>query len=193
MTIFSKIQKRLIRVYRFIVYTRPCYTIWFNFRYLPFRQAIKLPIIFFPHAFAKVEKGAKIIVGDDVLNNKWHKVFIGEDARDFAHFSEKTYLHILGSITFTGKTNILRGAFIDALGSITFGNDVLVCSLVRIRAYNRISIGNNAVISHECQLFDTNFHYVTDVDTMEYRPMAKPIFIGDYVWIGNRSTINRGG
>lgn len=193
MVIFNMIKKYFFRLYRFIVYTRPIYTIWFNFRYLPYVQAKALPIIFFPHAFAKVEKGAKIILGANVFNGKNNKVFVGEDARDFAHFSEKTYIHVAGVIQFTGKTHILRGAFVEALGQISFGQDVLVCSLARIRSYNKIVIGDHVRITHETQMFDTNFHYVVDVEHPEFRRMSKPIIIGDYVWIGNRSTVNGGG
>lgn len=187
-----KIINRLARCVKFLIYTRPVYTIWFNFRYLPFSIARKLPVIFFPHAFAKVEKGAKIIIGDEILNHKSSKVYVGEDVRDFAHFSEKTYLHIAGTVVFNGKIHILRGAFIDAWGTINFGDNVLICSLTRIRAYNSIVIGNHTAITHETQIFDTNFHYVTNVEAMEYRPMSKPLIIGDYVWICNRSTITRG-
>ena len=193
MNIIDKCMKRLRRMSLFLIYTRPFYTLWFNFRYLPFSIARKLPIIFFPHAFAKVEKGAKIIIGDEILNHKSSKVYIGEDVRDFAHFSEKTYLHIAGTIVFNGKMRILRGAFIDAWGTINFGDNVLICSLARIRSYNNVVIGNHVRIAHESQIFDTNFHYVTDAETMEYRPMSKPVIIGDYVWVGNRSTINTGG
>lgn len=192
MKIIDKIVKRIIRFYRFIVYTRPLYTLWFNFRYLPLSQAVKLPIIFFPHAFAKVEKGAQITISDEVLNHKSKKIMIGEDVHDFAHFSEKTYLHIAGTISFHGQTRVLRGAFIDVWGALSLGDDVLICSLVRIRTYKRISIGSHVRITHETQIFDTNFHYVVDVDNPKFRPLAKPIAFGDYVWIGNRSTINAG-
>lgn len=190
---FRKIKNRIYQSCKFIIYSRPIYSLWFNFRYLPFKQAKKLPIIFYPHAFAKVEKGAKIIIGDEVLNHKNKKISIGEDVPDFAHFSEKTYLHIVGKLILSGKTRILRGASIEILGTLSLGDDVSIGSLSRIRAFNNISLGNCIRMAHETQLFDTNFHYVVDVENPEFRPMSKPIAIGDYVWIGNRSTVTGGG
>ncbi len=52
-------------------------------------------------------------------------------------------------------------------------------------------IGNHVIISWECQIFDTNFHYMEDKFGDIYRKDGE-IFIGNNVWIANRVTIAKG-
>lgn len=192
MRLHEKIGNRLARLFDFVLHKRAIYTLWFNFRYLPFRQSVRLPFVFFPHAFAKVGENARIIISDEILNSKSQKIYVGEDVHDFSHGCERTFLNLQGTVEFKGKIRILRGAMVDVFGEISFGNDVVVALLARIRVYEKLSIGNVVRIAHETQIFDTNFHYVVSVDDMEYRPMAKPVVIGNHVWIGNRCTVNAG-
>ena len=46
----------------------------------------------------------------------------------------------------------------------------------------------------ECQIIDTSFHYIQSIgeQPIEIAPLTKEIIIGDYVWIGNRTTISKG-
>lgn len=188
--------KRIFRIIidclQFVFQLRCMYSIWFNFRYLPFNYAIRLPFRFYPHAYAYVDSNSRIELSQIFLTSKSKLIYIGLDLKDFSYQCEKTYLCIKGHVIFSGKTTILRGASIDVRGTLKFGDDVLISSLTRIRAFNYISIGDHVRIAHENQLYDSNFHYVVDVDNPEYKPMSKPIIIGDYVWIGNRSTIGPG-
>jgi acetyltransferase-like isoleucine patch superfamily enzyme len=74
--------------------------------------------------------------------------------------------------------------------SLLIGNDVEIGPLSKIYCENSISIGNTVSMSWEVQIFDTDFHYMTDNGTI--RRCNAPIEIGDNVWIGNRVTINKG-
>lgn len=186
------IKNHWLQFWTFVTTRRVFYTIYFNFRYLPFCQAKHLPIHFFPHAYADVEKGAQIVIGDAILNSKYKRVLIGEDLKDFGHQCEKTYLHLAGTISFAGLTRILRGCLIDVCGTLCMGNNVVLCANTKLRCYNQILIYDEVTLSHESQIFDTNFHYIVDVEKPEFRPMSHPIKIGSYVWIGNRSTVNAG-
>lgn len=88
--------------------------------------------------------------------------------------------------------DIFRGAVIEVCGKLDVGENVAFISLVRCRCFNIIKIGTGTRISHESQIFDTNFHYLEDINTGEHSPVSKPIIIGDFCWIGNRATISLG-
>ena len=76
-------------------------------------------------------------------------------------------------ITHSGKL-ILNGGFINEGVTIT-------CA-------KRVTIGKNAHIAREAVIRDYDGHYLEDV---AYRT-AKPVFIGDNVWIGYRAMILKG-
>lgn len=133
----------------------------------------------------------KIVLTDSFIGgNKY--VMVGSEVKDFDYQCEKTYLHVEGTLTFDGYVDIRRGAMIEVCGKMTIGDGNVVCSRARIRAYNSITIGRTVTISHESQIFDTNFHYSENPENPQYNPCSAPIRIGSYCWIGNRTTINKG-
>ena len=64
------------------------YTIWFNYKYLPVKQAQKLPFRFYKAAYASISKGSKIIVDDDYIKNGG-RIHIGSHTLDFEYQCEK--------------------------------------------------------------------------------------------------------
>lgn len=173
---------------------RPLYSIWFNFKTFPFSLAIKLPVIFYPHAYAKIDRGGIINIDIDHNRLRYNKIYIGQDIKDFSRQCEKTYIHVgsHGSLTFHGKVDVRRGTLIDVSGNLDIGENVIFASLVRCRCFNCIKIGAGTVISHESQIFDTNFHFLKDINTGVHSPVSKPIIIGDFCWIANRAAISSG-
>jgi acetyltransferase-like isoleucine patch superfamily enzyme len=165
--------------------------VFFCFKNLPFKQALKLPIKFYNDAYCDISKYGKIILTDDFIKNNC-KILIGQKVKDFDYQCEKTYLNIMGTLIFKGNFKSLRGANIDVRGILEFDDDVLVGPRVRIRAHNSIKIGRNARIAHEVQMFDTNFHFTEDPSSPGFKNISKPIEIGNYCWIGNRTTISAG-
>lgn len=59
---------------------------------------------------------------------------------------------------------------------------------VKIRCHNKISIGEDVAISENVSIWDSDAHAIIGKE----REMAKPITIGDHVWIGNNVTILKG-
>ena len=55
-----------------------------------------------------------------------------------------------------------------------------------------IKIGDNVVIAHQCQIFDTDFHFVYNVNSKVVKNQCSPIVIGKNVWLGNRVSICKG-
>lgn len=171
---------------------RIIYSIYFNFKHLPFHQAKHFPIIFFRQAYATVAAGGKIVLNDSaVLQGK--KIYIGMHVNDFEYQCEKTHLHIhSGKIELNGQFEARRGCIIDIRGLASIGDKVRLGPRCRMRIHNKLVIGNDVAISHESQIFDTNFHYIEKVANPQFVPISRPISIGSYVWIGNRTTISPG-
>lgn len=171
---------------------RVFYTIYFNFKYLPIHQAKLLPIIFYKHAYATISNGGKIILSDEMVARKC-KVHIGMHALDFEYQCEKTHLNVsYGTLFINGKLEFRRGCIIDIKGTMECGNDVLFGPRCRIRVHNKAFLGDCIRIAHETQLFDSNFHFSEKVDEPGFYPISKPITIGSYCWVGNRSTLSPG-
>ena len=171
---------------------RVFYTIWFNFKYLPSCQARKLPIIFYKQAYAEILGGGKIVVSDDVIK-RGKKIAIGSHTKDFEYQCEKTYLCVDGgTVYFNGQFDARRGVIMDIRGEAVFEDGVLFGPRCRVRIHNKGYFGNSIRIAHETQIFDTNFHFMEKVEEPGYYPISKPISIGSYCWVGNRSTISPG-
>jgi len=184
-----KIIKRIINTLK---NRRVLYSIYFNYKYLPMHQAKHLPIIFYKNAYAKISHGGKIILSDDMIARKC-KVYIGVPVLDFEYQCEKTFISIYyGTLIIDGKFEMRRGACINVKGNLKCGHDVLFGPRSRVRVYNEIILGNHVRIAHETQIFDTNFHYMEKIENPGFIPISKPVYIGSYCWIGNRSTLNLG-
>ncbi len=62
----------------------------------------------------------------------------------------------------------------------------------KIMCFNSISIGLHCDLTWETQLIDTSFHYIKHSGEDVPKELTAPIVLGDYCWIGNRSTISKG-
>lgn len=47
-----------------------------------------------------------------------------------------------------------------------------------IAVHEKIVIGGNSRIAHSCQIMDTNYHFVADLNKMEISPRTNPVNIG---------------
>lgn len=84
------------------------------------------------------------------------------------------------------KILIREGAVFSVADKVKFGH------LSKVVCYKKISIGNDFRMSWECQIFDTDFHFVYNTEKNKYYPRLKPVIIGNDVFVGNRSTIGKG-
>ncbi|WP_286107650.1 acyltransferase [Arenibacter sp. M-2] len=105
-----------------------------------------------------------------------------------------------------GKRFYLRGELASQYGGkITIGNYSMIGKNTIIGAVNSVTIGNYASIAHNITIMDNNNHPVQPDDrkikqhsnsgdqlrSWKYS-VSKPIVIGNNVWIGSHSRINKG-
>lgn len=189
---FIKIKKLYNKIIFYITKTNLLYTIYFNFRYLPYNQAKYIPILIYPKTKISITNKGKIKLGDIFNKKTSKKLHIGYTDDDFGYGNEITTIKIIGTFNAKGKMLVLPGVKLDIRGVLETGDDIIIGARTRVSAYCKIEIGEGSRIAHESQIFDTNFHYIVDLNNREYRPMSKPIYIGNYCWIGNRTTVNSG-
>ncbi len=165
-------------------------TIYINFRVLPIKQAIHLPI--------DIYRGIRInsISGQiSITSNKLWRGMIKIGGRGSDMFSgRKVILDVQGNVEFSGQTEIGYGTFVHVSkgAKLTFGNKVRIGALCKIYCDSQIVFGNEVGISWESQIFDTNFHYFEDIYNGRKFEKTKPIKIGSYNWFGNRCNIMKG-
>ena len=166
-------------------------TVYVNFRLLPFRQAIKMPL-FISGRFLLRESEGKVVIKGDVNPGM---IRIGRHDRYPETRVSRTIWVINGKIEFNGKFSFFRGSYIMVArgAELVFGiGDYPSCGAnTRIMCFNRIEI-EDAHITWDCQIMDSSFHYIESVDDGTVHPLTRPVHIGKHVWIGNRTTITAG-
>lgn len=165
-------------------------TVYFNFRYLPFSQAIKLP--FYVSFRTRLLKTHGNVIISGPIKPGMIRIGFGE-VGIFDKRKLRAILEIDGDIHFAGSALIKFGAKISVgkNASLYIGSDFRISPNSSIVCFHKIKIGNNVRISWETIMMDTDFHKIM---TMEGKVInsPKPIIIGNNVWIGMGASIMKG-
>lgn len=161
-------------------------TLYLNFRYFKFFDAIKFPILVYPNTtLEKVEgkivlkcpvKRGVITLGKHGLGNRLQTIWLVWGT-----------LIVHGNVHFGSGTKISIGK--DA--TLEIGRNLSVTGDTSIICKRQIEIGDDCIISWDDLIMDTDFHQIYDQDG-NLRNQPSPIFIGDKVWITCRVTILKG-
>ena len=155
-------------------------SIYFNFRLLPFNQAIKLPILLYKPKFGKLRHGSVIIdckvepgmirIGHNVVN---------------LYPNNGCMIDIKGSIVFKGRCLMGNNTRISVgeHGTLVFGEWFESTTEMKIACYNSIIFGNHVLVGWDCLFLDTDFHSLSSLDGKKNKGFA-PIIVGDEVWFG---------
>lgn len=165
-------------------------TLWFNFRALPFRLAIRIPILVSWNV--KVRSVGCISILNPVTPGM---ISIGVIKIDpWETNSDQIIFCNQGELVFGGRTKIHPGARITVMphARLQLGERVLIGNKNRIVCTRSITIGHDVRFSWEGQMFDTDFHFLTNLNTGHVSRRQLPVVIGDNVFIGNRCTIGKG-
>lgn len=162
-------------------------TIYFNFRYLPFKQAISLPILISKNFYLRKALG-KIILDCPVQTGLVRLGF--GDCGIFDDKRSRSIWDVSGTVIFKGKTRIGHGTKISVGegGVLVLGENFTVTAESSIVAYSEVCFGDNCLLSWDILIMDTDLHKVEDsTGTLINEP--RPIRIGNDVWIGSRCLI----
>ena len=179
--------------FKFYIQANWVKTLYFNFKLLPFKQAIKCPVLLFGKCAVKIGKNAILTQSTP---QSFASTFIGNSCSALWGINRRaveTYLDIRGKLCLNGTKQFIGNGcmiIIEDTGTLTLGNHVVINDRTKICCQNEIQIGDYTDVSWECQIFDTNFHYMTET-SLQIRRKYGSIHIGQNNWIGNRCTIQK--
>lgn len=157
-------------------------TIYFNVRYLPLSQAIKLPILI--HWHSRVWGGGKIILKEI----RFGIVKLGFGDTNFPH--RKFVLCNTGVIEFKGSTNIVSGCELVVRGKLSLGKNFICSGHSKIYAKSTSSFGDNVLIGHQCVFMDDDGHAILKDGVVINN--KKGYHIGNHIWFGRECLVLKG-
>lgn len=179
MSIISKVKSNLW-VIRYIIPT-----IYFNFHYLPFKSAIKLPIFLYKPRLVCCK--GKIIISGGV---KTGMIKLGRNRVSLYPDGGISWDN-RGIVEFKGICYIGRNSFISTgkKGHIVFGDKFVATNSLRVASYCGIEFGNHVLCGWECTFIDTDFHRLTMENGSPSPKAYGTIVIGNNCWLGFRNTV----
>ena len=167
-------------------------TLYFNFRMLPFSQAIHLPFDF-AHSVRFASLKGKVRLN---VEGRLHRAMVRVGGRDSDIMPRReTVILIDGELEVRGDCVELGNGVslvVREGGHLSLGRKNRLGAMCKIYCARRIEIGDEVGISWECQIYDTNFHSMRDCSTgLDIHPDGE-VHIGSCNWIGNRCSICKG-
>ena len=166
-------------------------TIYINFRLLPFKQAIRLPIV--------VSRATTLesLSGSIHFQSKpsFGIMKFGFNHSDlFSWRARRSIIKIDGNVFAGDFTQFGVGCslIVDAGATLYLGNNFTIGGLSKIICRKKISIGDNFRGAWEVQIFDTNFHYIKNIEDGSVTRREHEVVLGANNWIGNRASVMPG-
>lgn len=166
-------------------------TLIVNFRLLPFKQAIHFPIVVTRATKLECLTGKVFFHCEPYLGI----VKIGTQLADlFCWNGCKTLFSVKGEIHLDGWVQIGPGCSIvvDENAKLHIGERMCLGAKSFLLCRNRIVFGDDVRSGWEVQIFDTNFHYIKNIDDGSVARREKEVVIGNNNWFGNRCTVMPG-
>lgn len=171
-------------------------TLYYNYKIFPFDIAKKMPLQIGWNVDMKNACKGSILLEAGVEPYK-HMIKIG--ITPYPMWSNKgkhTMIRLSPSskIVFGKKILLETGSSLIASysGIIHLGSDFRMNQDAFIYASKLVEIGEHCRIGWGTQIYDTNFHFTYDMTHFSISSPMKKVIIGNNVWIGNRSTVNKG-
>lgn len=165
------------------------YIIYLNFKFLPFKQACRLPIDVYGKLRLVGKSGKLNIIGDI----RPGMIKLGSQGRDMFPL-DPVILDIRGELSFNGYFYIGCGSTIrvENNAKMSIGANSRFGAQTILFCEEKINIGAQVEGSWRCQMMDTDRHEIMDRKTNRILQSCKSIEIGNNVWIGNNVFINKG-
>lgn len=165
-------------------------TLYFNLKYLPFKQAIKLPVLVSRQVYLRETSGRVVI--DGPIRPGLIQLGYG-DVGIFDRYRSRTIWQVAGTVVFQGYCNIGHGSKISVHkdGRLIFGENFVIGAESTIVVTEEVRFGRDTMLSWDVLIMDTDFHQIKG-PTGKVINEPSPVVIGDKVWIGCRTLILKG-
>ena len=164
------------------------YTIYFNMRYMPYKQAVHFPILARTNLCVEKLRRGQIEIGDI----RPFMVTLGGGKSPAMNSGRACiYLSKNAKLIFRGHANISEGTVLrcDKNGIIEFGKDFYCNCNCYFRTSSKISFGDDCAVGWNCTINTSDGHHVWH-DGKEVE-MEGPVKVGNRVWITSEVTINK--
>lgn len=164
-------------------------SVWFNFRNLPLKQAIKLPFAIHYKSKCYVERGGVELTSKNLkpfmIHFGFHEVPIIEN-----HIS---LLEIKGKLKFNGSAFIGKGSriVVEKGATVELGNHFAISASSFIYCYKSIKLGDNIQLSWNDLIMDSDSHAIFGENGERINP-NKEIILGNNIWVGCDCKILKG-
>ncbi len=162
-------------------------SLWFNLRYLPLAQALRLPILVSHRVAFRRLRGEVIL--DEVRGGIVRIGFPDNSAFD-AH-GPKSIWQVSGKVRFKGRCRMGSSTKILCDGELTFGANFVATAETSVYCAQRIEFGAGNLLAWGITVLDNDFHRVLD-ENGETLNAPRAVRIGDRVWIGAQCLILKG-
>src|SRR5512140_3718511 len=125
-------------------------TLIFNFRYFPFFDALKLPVLV-SHRVWLMDLSGTCKLG--VVRTGVVKIGFGE-VGIFDRCNSRTIWQVPGHVEFAGKAAIGHGSKISVVGKLNVGNGLIITAESAIVAHRLVVIGEDVLISWDVLIMD---------------------------------------
>ena len=168
----------------------PC-SIWWNFRLLPLRQAVRMPLLVSHRTCMSFSHGSLRL---DAVRPKVGLVKIGfatSQCSDFRH--DRTRLDVHGLLHVAGYCAIGAGCSIEVSenATLTLGDDFHLGPRSLVICHRQITFGTHTLTSWNCSFMDTDQHELVD-DGGRCVNADRPVGVGDGCWFGCHSIVTKG-
>lgn len=166
-------------------------SLFFCLKYLPFKQAIKLPIWLYKPRFVSLK--GNITIDNSLMGVRTGMIRLGGN-RVFTYPNNGVALEILRDIVFRGKCIIGNNCNISVgtKGHLLMGNNVMASAAVTIICHHKVQIGDNVLIGWETKIMDTDFHQLKSEPTIPVPKAYNPVKIGDGTWLATQCLVLQG-
>lgn len=167
-------------------------TLWYNFRILPLRQAVRLPLwVSRKTTLYLCRKGCI-----EIEESKPRPGMLKFGLSDLQfYYDSNSFVSIMGRLIIRGKNfhsfapglsmNIRPGAVLE------LGDSFSCANFLRIFVSDRVTVGDNNMWSFYNLVMDTDAHQILDGEGRICNP-PKPIVFGDNCWMGAYSKVLKG-
>ncbi|MDE5882801.1 MAG: hypothetical protein K2H60_13840 [Muribaculaceae bacterium] len=177
--------RKFRRTFKGVNYSK---TLYINFKTQSFKTAIKLPILIYGK-LAIPRLSGQIILKGPIQTGRFR---IGYNSDQFSASKGSAMFNLTGKIISYGKFFASIDVLIQVAGTLELEDCTFFGNSSKLRCFKYIKFGIGSRMVSECQAFDTNFHYMRNIETGEVYPHDGKIIVGNYCWIGNRTTLSKG-
>jgi Acetyltransferase (isoleucine patch superfamily) len=163
---------------------------YFNFHYLPLKQAIKLPILLYKPKLLKMN-GSVVVSSKNI---RFGMIRLGTYTVPLYPNSGILWENNGGTVYFDGRCKIGNNSklSIGKLGILTFGDNFLASTSLKLACCNKIVFKENVRLAWDVIVIDTSFHRLKDMAGNYLGKGYGEIIIGRNNWIPTRCTVLKG-